>query len=444
MPPTIQALLAARLDQLDPAERAVLERGAVDGRVFHQSAVQALANGEPQTTTAGRARAQAARPPRTPQFAGEEAYRFRHLLIRDAAYDAVPKVVRVELHERFADWLEERGADLIELDEILGHHLEQAARYKTELGHPDTALAERAAERLAAGGRRALARGDGHAAASLLERSPRVTRRSTRRPPRARPRAGVGTRPAAGGRDRRAVRPSAQPGPATDTGEALAVSSPPATGWSSRTPWTSSTRSRVPQCPCSKRRTITPASFTSGTPSARLANHRGRLGRAKHDASNVLHHARISRPADQDPLASVPLRAGSGACGRAVAQAGRAAAGARRTLVCVLSRARLLAMLDRPAEAWPLALASERATARAHRRRRRRALPRGDRHLRRRRRAAAGYLRAFCDQLEAHHRLNNLSTYAPMLGRSLCALGRYERGGAACQRRAARSVTSRT
>ena len=176
VPPTIQALLAARLDQLDPAERAVLERGAVEGRVFHQSAVQALANGEPQTPRLiALVRKQLVRPD-TPQFAGDEAYRFRHLLIRDAAYDALPKAVRADLHERFADWLEERGADLVELDEILGHHLEQAARYKAEVEQPDTVLAERAAERLAAGGRRALARGDEHAAVSFLERSLEFTR----------------------------------------------------------------------------------------------------------------------------------------------------------------------------------------------------------------------------------------------------------------------------
>jgi len=114
--------------------------------------------------------------PDTPQFAGEEAYRFRHLLIRDAAYDSLPKVVRADLHERFADWLEERGTDLVELDEILGHHLEQAARYKAELEQPDAALGERAAQRLTAAGRRALGRGDDRAAASLLERSLELTR----------------------------------------------------------------------------------------------------------------------------------------------------------------------------------------------------------------------------------------------------------------------------
>ena len=83
---------------------------------------------------------------------------------------------RADLHERFADWLEERGTDLVELDEILGHHLEQAARYKAELEQPDAALGERAAQRLTAAGRRALGRGDDRAAASLLERSLELTR----------------------------------------------------------------------------------------------------------------------------------------------------------------------------------------------------------------------------------------------------------------------------
>ena len=68
--------------------------------------------------------------PEPPQLAGEDGYRFRHLLIRDAAYDALPKATRAELHERFAAWLEERGTGLVELDEIVGYHLEQAYRYR--------------------------------------------------------------------------------------------------------------------------------------------------------------------------------------------------------------------------------------------------------------------------------------------------------------------------
>jgi class 3 adenylate cyclase/tetratricopeptide (TPR) repeat protein len=172
IPPTIQALLAARLDQLNPNERAVLERAAVEGRVFHRSAVEALSdeNGQLSSRLVALVRKELIRPD-TPQFPADDAYRFRHLLIRDAAYDALPKAVRADLHERFAAWLEERGADLFELDEILGHHLEHAARYTRELGRPNTSLAERARERLAAAGRRALWRGDTRAATSLLGRA---------------------------------------------------------------------------------------------------------------------------------------------------------------------------------------------------------------------------------------------------------------------------------
>ena len=172
VPPTIQALLAARLDQLEPSERSVLECGAVEGRVFHRSAITALLEDETNLSRklVALVRKELVRPARA-QLAGDEAYRFRHLLIRDAAYDALPKAVRAELHQRFAVWLEERGADLVELDEILGYHLEQAARYRQELGQADAELAERAGERLAAAGRRALWRGDTPAARGLLERA---------------------------------------------------------------------------------------------------------------------------------------------------------------------------------------------------------------------------------------------------------------------------------
>ena len=131
VPPTLKALLAARLDQLDEAERRVLERGSVEGEIFHRGAVQALAPEETQVTTrlAALVRHQLVRPDRA-QLAGDDGYRFRHLLIRDAAYDALPKAVRADLHARFADWLDEHGEALVERDEIVGYHLEQAARYR--------------------------------------------------------------------------------------------------------------------------------------------------------------------------------------------------------------------------------------------------------------------------------------------------------------------------
>ncbi len=175
IPPTIQALLAARLDQLDPSERGVLERGAVEGRVFHRGAVQALAPEEVamMDRLTSLVRKELVRPDK-PQFAGEDAFRFRHILIRDAAYDALPKAIRAELHERFASWLEGHGSDLVELDEILGYHLEQAHLYRVQLGKHDddgTELAARAAEHISAAARRSFARGDMAAAVGLFRRA---------------------------------------------------------------------------------------------------------------------------------------------------------------------------------------------------------------------------------------------------------------------------------
>jgi class 3 adenylate cyclase/tetratricopeptide (TPR) repeat protein len=178
VPPTLQALIAARLDQLEAAERSVLERGAIEGEIFHRGAVQALAPGEAQVTPrlAALVRKQLIRPDR-PQIAGEDGFRFRHLLVRDAAYEALPKAVRAELHERFAHWLEQHGAGLVELDELLGYHLEQACRCHAEIGTPDDGdLATAARHRLTAAGRRAHLRSDFGAAVRLLERAAELLR----------------------------------------------------------------------------------------------------------------------------------------------------------------------------------------------------------------------------------------------------------------------------
>ncbi len=172
VPPTLQALLGARIDQLSTEERSVLERGAIEGEVFHRGAVQALAPEEPQVTSrlAALVRKELITPD-APLFPGEDGFRFRHILIRDAAYDALPKTTRAGLHERFASWLEEHGTELVELDELLGYHLEIACRYRADLGTPDDALAAAARRRLVAGGQRAIRRQDYGAALSLLERA---------------------------------------------------------------------------------------------------------------------------------------------------------------------------------------------------------------------------------------------------------------------------------
>jgi class 3 adenylate cyclase/tetratricopeptide (TPR) repeat protein len=174
VPPTLKALLAARLDQLAPGERWVLQRGAVEGEIFHRAAVQALAPEEPHVTPrlAALVRKGLIRPQK-PQLAGEDGFRFRHLLIRDSAYAALPKAARGDLHQRYADWLEQRGrADLVEVEEILGYHLEQAWRYRSELGLAnDGELAKRARRHLAVAGRRALWRQDIGASVKLLSRA---------------------------------------------------------------------------------------------------------------------------------------------------------------------------------------------------------------------------------------------------------------------------------
>jgi class 3 adenylate cyclase/tetratricopeptide (TPR) repeat protein len=178
VPPTITALLGARLDALAPGERAVLERGSVVGQGFLRGAIRELVpESEPGTTDEhlnSLVRKGLIRPDRS-TLPGEDAFGFRHMLIRDAAYDAMPKALRAELHERFATWLERIAGDRIaEQEEILGYHLERAYRFRGELGPVDdrgVKLASAAASRLQSAARRALGRGDAQAGLNLAERA---------------------------------------------------------------------------------------------------------------------------------------------------------------------------------------------------------------------------------------------------------------------------------
>ena len=175
IPPTIQALLAARLDRLEPAERAVVERASVEGRLFHRGAVTDLLPDADRAAVSSHlvalVRKEFIRPDRA-VFLGDDGFRFGHVLIRDTAYESMPKRLRGELHERLVAWLETKlGNRAEEYDEILGYHLEQAARYAAELRRPQAVLAERAAARLGAAGRRALDRGDMDGASNLLARA---------------------------------------------------------------------------------------------------------------------------------------------------------------------------------------------------------------------------------------------------------------------------------
>ena len=178
VPPTVQAVVAARLDRLPSAERTTAARASVVGRVFERAAVAELSPEPERAVVRELLRGLVRREligPDPDSFQPDETFRFRHILIRDAAYDSLPKQERAELHVRFADWLEETaGGRLAEYEEIVGYHLEQAHRLRRELGEPATgltAVGSRAAHHLAAAGRRAIERSDSPAAVNLYERA---------------------------------------------------------------------------------------------------------------------------------------------------------------------------------------------------------------------------------------------------------------------------------
>jgi class 3 adenylate cyclase/tetratricopeptide (TPR) repeat protein len=175
VPPTIQALLAARLDRLEPAERAIVEAASVEGKEFTRERVAALVGDGSQESIGALLRTLVRKDLIRPMGADAETFRFRHQLIRDAAYEGMPKEMRAGLHERFADWLEARpSAFPVIVDELLGYHLERAVRLRRELGETDEAtapLASRASAHLGAAGLRAAQRDDPAAATTLFERA---------------------------------------------------------------------------------------------------------------------------------------------------------------------------------------------------------------------------------------------------------------------------------
>jgi class 3 adenylate cyclase/tetratricopeptide (TPR) repeat protein len=440
VPPNLQALLGARLDQLDVPEREVLERGAVEGEVFHRGSVQALSqNGTVVPRLAGLVRKELIRPDRT-LVAGDDAFRFRHLLIRDAAYDALPKATRAELHQRFAAWLEERGADLVELDEILGFHLEQAARYKAELGDTDRELAERAAERLVAAGRRAQSRGDRLAAGPLFARALELTRPWTVDVHLEVELAATLVSPS----DRVAVGEAAakRAGEVGDrAGEALlmVVATEARVDLAEEDAIDDMERRCRDALPLLEERGDhfgqARVWYALGYVSANLG---GRMEEWAYAAEQALHHWELAGTAPYG-MAGLPtaLLYGPRPADDALRTLDAALARHRSslaTLSAALRRAQLLAMLCRFEEAWALAgPAAERISELV-----------GDTSagfamgeiaaLQDDHEAAVEWFRRTCEGLEQQGSLALLSTYAPKLARELCELGRYEEAETLAQR----------
>jgi class 3 adenylate cyclase/tetratricopeptide (TPR) repeat protein len=171
VPPTIQALLAARLDRLLREERIVVEGAAIQGQEFNRAALAALLPPELAVGLGSLLQSLVRKDLIRPSLGGDDEYRFKHLLLRDAAYESLPKEARAELHEGFAGWmLDERPQHTA----IIGYHFEQAYRARADLGPVDEhamALARRGADLLAAAARPALDRSDIHATIHLLDRA---------------------------------------------------------------------------------------------------------------------------------------------------------------------------------------------------------------------------------------------------------------------------------
>ena len=178
VPPTIRALIASRLDRLPDGARRVAAHGSVIGRIFETATLAQIASDDMRASLTAQlltlVRREFIRPARGDLGSGD-AFAFRHVLIRDAAYEALPKRERADLHVRLADWIERTTrSDLTQFEEVVAHHLEAAYRYRVSLGGEDDAareLARRASAHLRAIGERALAAGAISQAVAVLRRA---------------------------------------------------------------------------------------------------------------------------------------------------------------------------------------------------------------------------------------------------------------------------------
>ena len=177
LPPTIHALLSARIDRLEQPARSVLDPASVIGQIFPLPAIVEMV----AALTANDVSTHADELTRTqflmlaPEREGRDFRSFHHAFIRDSVYESLLKRQRASLHERFVVWADEVNGDrALEYEEILGYHLEQAHKFLSELAPADEHVRELgvdAGRRLGSAGRRAFVRGDLPAAANLLGRA---------------------------------------------------------------------------------------------------------------------------------------------------------------------------------------------------------------------------------------------------------------------------------
>ena len=437
LPATITALLAARLDRLSTPERDVLERAAVEGVTFHRGTVTALL--AEQEADVGALLVDAVRRNLIcsceSQLPGDEGYRFVHVLVRDAVYQAMPKELRAGLHEQFADRIEETlGPRSGEVEEILGYHLEQAAHAKQELGRPDPALAVRAGERLAAAGGRAMRLSDYRTAAPLLERALELTRPirldvhleldlaetfAEHDPARA---AAIADSAMA-----RAHEASDEPG------EALARVVAAYCRWSTEGRNTDQLESLARAAlPLLERANDHLGLVYVWGALIGVANMRCRNDEMTEAAEQQLCHARLVGRVHFGAALAWGLTEGARPAGEALQLIDELLPDEAPPTMLAW-RAKLLAMLGRFDEAWLVASeasAQLREFRTGHAEIRLAAIP----ILASDHETAERHLRRVCAELEEEGRLGNLASYAPYLGRELCALEQYDEAERLAQR----------
>jgi tetratricopeptide (TPR) repeat protein len=352
------------------------------------------------------------------------------LLIRDAAYDALPKSVRAELHERFAAWLQTHGDDLVELDEIVGYHLERAATYKGELRMPDPDLSDRASERLVAAARRARWLGDEPTAATLFERALVLTRPHRLDVMVELELAGAYWRSDAG---RAAEIATAAADRALADGDVAGEAAARVVAASCRWRYGTATITELDNVSAQALVVLEAAGDHNGLAHAwrgrsTVFANRGQYDQARLATERAAEHVRLAGWPLVPTWASLPSTLTNGAV-----PADEALAILDEVLPpfphprTELHRAVLLGMLGRFDEAQALAnnattrlrdrIGDDGEWALAHI-----ARFQGDHE------AAAGYLRRYCDYLKAHHSHSFLATAGPRLARELWALGRAEEG----------------
>ena len=167
--PSIQMILASRLDRLDNQERTALECMSVAGLEISGEGIRHLFGREADKELGSLTKKEFVEPARG------GGCRFRHALIRDAAYRSISKARRARLHERLALWMDESlGPRVSDYAEIIGYHFEQAFRLRRDLVPRDSSLRElaySAAQRLSAAGTRAHGRDDMEAVKNLMGRA---------------------------------------------------------------------------------------------------------------------------------------------------------------------------------------------------------------------------------------------------------------------------------